>query len=251
MSAYVLYAAGDDTDQTPLLNHRQHRREADTLTLRHEYIDGERRQTLVRPTGRTLTPDDVPGDWPAPETLILAPLLPDEVDVTAFIDEAPQAEVAVLAQGLQRSVLPDGTIAHRAQPSSILLDAARPQVSIFLSRDEIRLWPAGAIEHLAARSARVVVTEGEAGAVVFTRRGSHRIVPVPARAIDTTGAGDVFATALILAVRAGEEFAERLAAACSAAAIEVAGPGALPSLREIQQRAALDADRAADGGSAA
>lgn len=251
VSAYILHASGLDADQAAFGGHRSHRIDGPTLTLLHEFPRGERRQTLLQATGRTIVPDDAPRDWPSPKTLILAPLLPDEVDVIAFIDDAPDAEIGLLAQGLQRAVLPDGTIAHRAQPSSDLIDAARPNASIFLSREEVRLWPAGSVEHLAARSARVVITEGADGAVVYDRHGSHRIDPVPADPVDTTGAGDVFAAALILAMRAGEEFAEQLAAACSAAATEVVGPGVLPPLRDIQQRAAISADRTADGGSSA
>src|SRR5690606_36338512 len=84
-------------------------------------------------------------------------LMPDDIDIVGFLDEFPQAEVALLAQGLQRAVVPDGrsSVAHRAQPSSVLLDAARPNVTIFLSREETRLWAAGVLEHLAVRAGRV------------------------------------------------------------------------------------------------
>src|SRR5690606_19314516 len=123
-----------------------------------------------------------------------------DIDVLAFIDEYPAAEVALLAQGLQRSVLPDNGIANRAQPSSVLLDAARPNVSIFLAEDEVALWPAGAVEHLAARAARVVITRGARGATIFDRRGQRHIEAVPADPVDSTGAGDVFAAAFILAL---------------------------------------------------
>jgi sugar/nucleoside kinase (ribokinase family) len=251
VAARILLAAGDDADLGALAGHTMHRLTADTLVLEHRFEAGERRQAFVQATGRQLSVSDVPATWPNPATLILAPLLPDEIDVAGFVDEYPEAEVAVIAQGLQRAVLPDGQIAHRAQPSSVLMDVARPNVSIFLSRDETRLWPNGTIEHLAARAARVIVTDGAQGALSYDRRGAHRIAAIPATAVDSTGAGDVFASAYILAVRTGEEFAERLAAACSAAAVEVSGPGVLPSLLTIQQRAALPADRAADGGSAA
>lgn len=244
--AHVLTVGGSDASLDVLAAHEAARVDADTLTLRHEFPEGERVQTLLQGPGRTLTPADVPDGWPEPATLILAPLLQDDVDAVAFIDEYPTAEVALVAQGLQRAVLPDHRIAHRAQPSALLLDAARPNVSIFLAEDETRLWPAGALDHLAARSARVVVTQGARGARVITRRGEHHIPPAPARTVDATGAGDVFAAAFILAVRAGEEFAGRLAAAYAAAACEVHGPGVLPSLNEIEARFRLHAG--ADGG---
>lgn len=257
--AHVLFAGGEDADLSalaPSTGHIRHRLEARTLTLRHEFPTGVREQWLVTPGARTLTPADVPAAWPEPATLLLAPLLPEEIDVVAFIDEYPTAEVALLAQGLQRAVLPDGRIAHRAQPSSVLLDAARPNVSVFLSAEEVALWPSGAVEHLAARAARAVVTQGPRGATVIDRHGRRDIPPAPATAIDPTGAGDVFATAFILAVRAGEEFAGMLAAACAAAAVAVHGPGVLPSLTEMAARSSLRPapgarGPAVDGGSAA
>jgi len=234
--AHVLALGGSDADLSALRGHRVHRVEAETLALRHDFPGGRREQALIRAPGRTVTPADVPADWPEPATLILAPLLAEDVDVVAFIDEYPRAEVGLLAQGLQRAVLPDQRIAHRAQPSSALLDAARPSVSIFLSEEEIALWAAGVLDHLVARCARVVVTQGAEGARVLTRAGELIVAPAPTDAVDTTGAGDVFSAAFILAVRAGEEFAGRLAAACAAAACEVRGPGVLPSLNEIEAR---------------
>jgi sugar/nucleoside kinase (ribokinase family) len=234
----MLIAAGDDASLEALAGHEVTRVAAATQTLRHEFPEGHRQQFLVQATGHTLTTDDVPDGWPEPATLILSPLMPEDIDVLDFIEEYPHAEVALLAQGLQRVVLPDGTdaIAHRAQPSSVLLDAARPNVTIFLSRDEIALWPAGAVDHLARRAARVVVTDGARGATVHDRAGTRSVPPAPAQPIDATGAGDVFAGAFILGLRAGEQSAGRLAAACAAAAVEVIGPAPLPSRAAIESR---------------
>ena len=116
------------------------------------------------------------------------------------------------------------------------MDAARPNVSIFLSEDEVRLWPAGTLTHLATRAARVVVTEGARGATVYDRAGSRHIEAAPATVVDPTGAGDTFATAFILGLRAGEQYAGRLAAACAAVAVEVRGPALLPSRSAIEAR---------------
>ncbi len=238
IAAYTLALGGPDADLTSLRGHHVERVDGETLTLRHDFPEGRREQTLLRAPGRTVTPADAPSDWPEPATLILAPLLAEDIDVGAFIDEYPRAEVGLLAQGLQRAVLPDQRIAHRAQPSSALLDAARPNVSIFLSEEEIALWASGVLDHLVARSARVVVTQGADGARVLTRAGERVVAPAPTDVVDTTGAGDVFSAAFILAVRAGEEFAGRLAAACAAAACAVRGPGVLPSLDALESEIA-------------
>jgi ribokinase len=244
--AHILTLGGDDADLGALEPHEVERVPAETLVLRHEFPEGARIQSLVQAPNRTIVPHDAPATWPEPATLILAPLLAEDVDVVSFIDEYPTAEVGLLAQGLQRAVLPDSRIAHRAQPASALIDSARPNVSIFLSEEEIALWPAGGLEHLVARSARVVVTRGAQGARVITRTGTREIAPLPVDAVDSTGAGDVFATAFILALRAGEEFAGRVAAALAAASCEVRGPGVLPSLNAIEARFHVGA--ATDGG---
>ena len=236
VQAHLLVLGGGDADLDALEGHDVHLVEAATLTLRHDFPGGKREQTLVQASGRTVVPGDVPAEWPEPRTLILAPLLAEDVDIVAFIDEYPTAEVGLLAQGLQRAVLPDQRIAHRAQPASALLDAARPNVSIFLSEEETALWAAGALDYLVARCARVVVTRGADGARVLTRSGERVITAAPADPVDATGAGDVFGAAFILAMRAGEEFAGRVAAACAAAACEVRGPGVLPSLTELEAR---------------
>jgi sugar/nucleoside kinase (ribokinase family) len=54
--------------------------------------------------------------------------------------------------------------------------------------------------------------------------------------VDTTGAGDVFATAFILALGEGEATAARLAAAYAAAKVEVVGPAPLPDRSTIERR---------------
>lgn len=256
--AHLLVLGGADADLDALSGHEVCLVASETLTFRHDFPAGKRQQTLLRAPGRTVAPGDAPAAWPAPATLILAPLLAEDIDIAAFIDEYPTAEVGLLAQGLQRAVLPDQRIAHRAQPASALLDAARPNVSIFLSEEETALWAAGALDYLVARCARVVVTRGADGARVLTRRGEQVIAPAPANVVDATGAGDVFGAAFILAMRAGEEFAGRVAAACAAAACEVRGPGVLPSLgaleSELEARSHVDpadagpGDAPADGG---
>lgn len=216
-----------------------HRVDAATQAFRHAF-EGERRQLgLVQGTERTLRMTDVPRDWPDPATVILAPLMPDDIDVLAFVEAYPEAQIGLLGQGLQRAVLPGSdVIAHRAQPSSVLLDAARPNVTIVLSEEEIALWPAGALAHLVEGAARVVITRGARGATVHRREGTRQIAPAPATVVDATGAGDTFAAAFILGLRAGEQFAGRLAAVCAAAAVEVRGPAPLPSWPVIESRVA-------------
>ena len=210
----------------------------DTLTFAFSEAAGTRRLTLEATPKRMLTARDLPRDWPPPRTLILAPLLPDDIDIESFLDLQPDA-CALLAQGMQRLLAPNGTIIHRGAPSEALRVAARDRVSIFLSEDEVAQWSEDDIDDLAARAQTLVITHGPDGAEVRAHDHTDRIKALPAEVVDSTGAGDVFAAALILAMRAGDDVAERLAAGYAAASVERRGPAVLPACEEIAARAAL------------
>jgi sugar/nucleoside kinase (ribokinase family) len=62
------------------------------------------------------------------------------------------------------------------------------------------------------------ITLGAEGALVFDGRQYHRIAPHPVRAIDTNGAGDMFAGAYLYAIARGHGAAAAGALACRAAA---------------------------------
>lgn len=83
----------------------------------------------------------------------------------------------------------------------------------------------------------VVVTRGADGASWHARGWPDVVVPaLPARVVDTTGAGDCFAGALAAALDsgAGPEAAMRFAAAAASVQVSRAGTaGAMPSLAEI------------------
>ena len=238
--AYVLVSAGADADLAAFAEHDlavvpvEH-----TMTLEHRHIDGVRHQRVVARPDRMLRPSDRPDHWPAPRTMILGTLLPGDIDL-----DTPE-ETALIAQGLQRVVTADGTIEDSTAPSAALLDAARPGVTVYLSAEETARWGAGeatAVDTLAARSKRVVRTMGAAGAEIRTGEATRFVPALRADVLDTTGAGDVFASALILAMRAGEDVAERLAAACAAACVERIGSAPLPARTELEARAGLSGD---------
>ena len=244
--ARILLTAGEDADLAAFAGHELAVvRVEQTMTLEHRFRDGARHQRVIARPHRPLHPADLPAPWPRPRTLVLGTLLPDDIDVPAFLALGAE-ETAVIAQGLQRSVGPDGAIVERDAPSEALLDTARPAATLCLSAEETDRWTAhhpGALGDLVARCRRVVRTLGADGAEVRTRDGDAerilRIPALPAEVIDTTGAGDVFATALILAMRAGDQVAGRLAAACAAACVERRGSAPLPARAELLTRAGL------------
>jgi sugar/nucleoside kinase (ribokinase family) len=82
-----------------------------------------------------------------------------------------------------------------------------------------------------------VVTRGSRGATLFVNGDPYHVEPDTAAEVDSTGAGDVFATTLLIEYeREGNHWDAASAAAC-AAAMSVEAPGAAGT----PDRAALDA----------
>ena len=202
------------------------------LCFDHE-LDGEERRLCVLSTpDHTLTAGDLPASWRDADALILAPLLPDDIDIESFA-ALPASRIVLVAQGLQRHVAGDGAVTLLAEPAAALLAACDERTSVFLSREEVAAWPRGAVEDLSAPCARVVLTRGADGADVY--RAGHEVLHVdaaPATPIDTTGAGDAFAAAFTAALACGasDERAGALAARVAAATVEHAGPVRLPDI---------------------
>lgn len=88
-----------------------------------------------------------------------------------------------------------------------------------------------------------VVTLGEQGAVLVTKDKIAHFVPPKVKAIDTTGAGDVFAGALMTALTQGKKVEEAIVFANHAAALSTTRLGvidAIPQLLEV--RASIEAE---------
>lgn len=107
-----------------------------------------------------------------------------------------------------------------------------------------------ALEALSARVPLAIVTQGRAGVSAIDRSTGERanVPAVPVETVDTTGAGDVFAAAVVLGTLHGWSLRKRLAFAslCSALAVtQVGGSLAAPGWGDVadwwsQQRAAND-----------
>lgn len=71
-----------------------------------------------------------------------------------------------------------------------------------------------------------VITKGKDGAVVFDGTAYHEIAPFPTKAVDATGAGDMFAGAFLYGITNGQshEEAGKLASAASSAVVSKFGP---------------------------
>jgi 1D-myo-inositol 3-kinase len=238
--ARILTIAGPDADLTPLEGHDvEVVRDEHTVTFVFEPSEQGRVMRVPEQPTRPLSADDLPAAWRTPSTLMVTPLVSGDVDTASFVPIAEQAErVGVITQGLQRQ-LRDTVVELTAPVDISLVRTCSDSYTFFRSRREAAQWSDELTGSALERGARLVTTLGAEGAEL--RRGEERVL-VPAAPsgpeVDATGAGDVFATALILALDEGEQAAAQIAAAFAAASVERLGPAPLPSLSEIRRRIA-------------
>lgn len=115
--------------------------------------------------------------------------------------------------------------------------------AVLLTVEEIPLvYPGGktvqdAAELLSDEITLVVVKLGQQGCIAFTHKGSVGHPGFPVSAVDTTGAGDSFAAALIISLVQGYPLADALAIANAMGAAKVGKLGSgrqMPTLAEVQ-----------------
>jgi sugar/nucleoside kinase (ribokinase family) len=94
-----------------------------------------------------------------------------------------------------------------------------------------------AVQHLKGIAREFVVTCGAQGALVYDGRVLHRIPPVPTQAVDTVGAGDMFAGAFLYGITHGMPHQQAGALASAAASKIVASMG--PRLKVEDTRGVL------------
>jgi ribokinase len=100
--------------------------------------------------------------------------------------------------------------------------------------------PVAATEALVARgAASVVVTLGAAGVHLFANGAHHQVPTLRVKAVDTTGAGDVFTGVLVAALDAGADLPAAAAWAARAAALKVTRRGTVAGFPTAAELAAL------------
>lgn len=102
---------------------------------------------------------------------------------------------------------------------------------LFCNEQEALIWSEaktldGAISALKQVSQQFVITQGAKGAYVFDGEQGHDIASHPVKAVDTNGAGDMFAGAFLYAISKGHDFVQagKLASAASAKVVSQFGP---------------------------
>jgi 1D-myo-inositol 3-kinase len=200
-------------------------------------VEGRRvRQLSVLSRAADLEATALPREWREASLGALCPVVA-EVDpavATAFSDTS----LAALPQGWMRQRGPGGVISPEPWEDA---DLVLPHVQcVVVSIEDIEPFQKEALEWF-QRVPVGAVTRGPEGAVLFVNGERYGVEADRATEVDETGAGDVFATALLIAYnRDGNAWdAAAAAACCAAASVEAEGAAGIP------QRAALEARTAA------
>lgn len=189
------------------------------------------RAMRVSSVARSLTAADVPEDWIDAPLVLLAPVA-DEMDahvVTAFTGPT----LAVAAQGWLRALDADGTVSPAPwTPPDFLLGRLQ---AIFLSTEDVAGQEEAAIEWF-ERVPIGVLTAGRLGALLFVNGERYEVAPRPAREVDATGAGDVFAAHFLIHYQIdGDAWDAAAAASCAASlSVEAAGTTGLPDRAQLE-----------------
>lgn len=205
---------------------------ADSSTaFENAYHDGVRVQHL-RAAARLIKAADIPPAWCSAPIALLAPVAREFDSGIAAPLRARMLGLA--AQGLLRAWDTSGRVrpAPLSTSTAALLDRCD---AVVLSGEDLAPTGApakelaGAEETLWAWVERVpclVVTRGPEGAELWHAGRVERIAGFPAREVDPTGAGDVFAMTLLCALAAGAAPAQAVTEANQVAARSVEGQGA-------------------------
>lgn len=205
---------------------------AETATTFVNVYTAAGRVQYLRASAQPITLDDIPPTWRHCEVALLAPvareLSPDLArGLTARV-------IGAAPQGWLRQWSADGRVRPRPLASDEE-EALRRFSALILSREDLT-GPAADAEALAtaeqtlATWARLVpllaVTRGSEGAELWRAGAVERIAGYPAREVDPTGAGDVFAATFLCALASMSDPVVAIDLANRVAAISVEGVGA-------------------------
>lgn len=194
------------------------------------------RQLTLVSRAEDILEDHLPAAWRDVALGMLCPVI-NEVDpalAAGFGDGA----VGVAPQGWMRRRGSGGAIELQSwDDADLVLPHAQ---ALVVSAEDIEPFAKTVLEWF-QQLPLAVVTRGRAGATLFVNGEPYHVAPDHAVEVDATGAGDVFATALLIEYQREANPWEAAAAAACAAAASVEAPGAAG----IPDRAALRARLAA------
>ncbi|MCR0984721.1 PfkB family carbohydrate kinase [Roseomonas populi] len=160
------------------------------------------------------------------------PLVPGEV-VLMQMEVPPDENAALIRRARAEGALPVLNLA----PAAPMEPGALRALHLLIANEHEAAWlaaalgcPASAAGLRAALGVTVAVTLGEAGAEAAGEGGHWRVSAFPARAVDTTGAGDAWCGVLAAALSRGVSLEAAMRRASAAAALSCTRPGAAEAM---------------------
>ena len=205
---------------------------AETTTFRNVYSRGTRRQYIGGVAG-PITPSHVPESWRSTPIVLLGPMAGEvSFDMAGHF---PDSLVIASIQGWLRRWDATGWVSPRYWEGREVLpfvDAAIVSVEDFQDPQLVDLW---------AKQVKVlIVTKGSKGARLHTDGVWHHVAPFPAREVDPTGAGDVFAAAYGIRYRETSDPLEsaRFASCVASFSVEAVGTATILTRAQVEERLA-------------
>ena len=222
LEAAVVTRAADDLGLEQLLPDIEVRRiPSETTTTFENRYDRGRRIQHVWEQAPPIGPEHVPQEWRKARMVLLGPVL-GEVPV-GLGRLFSGSLVGYCPQGWLREVRRDGLVTRRPWERAVSLRGGEVLV---VSEEDVE-GDDVALEAWVRDVPVVVVTEGRRGARVYADGRWGHIDAFPQEEVDATGAGDVFAAALMLSLEETGEVAAAARFATAAAALSVRGVGAV------------------------
>lgn len=167
-----------------------------------------------------------------------------------YEDLIAQSDVLVLQLEIPLEVVEAfAEMANKVGTTTILNPAPAQPLPASLTRNADYITPneteckeifgMGAGEAVSQFPNKLIVTEGEKGAVYHDGTSLVRIPGFPVKAVDTTGAGDTFNGALAVAIAEGQDLNKAVSFANAAASFSVQHPGAqsgMPDRKAVLER---------------
>jgi sugar/nucleoside kinase (ribokinase family) len=202
---------------------------ADTTTYENIYTNGKRTQ-YVRGVAGPITPQDIPADWQQAPLVHVAPIAGEITP--EIVHQFPNSKRLLTLQGWLRAWDNAGKVYYRRWFDP---DVLRAFDLIVFSEEDILADPD--LEHdIAAVAPGLVVTRAERGGTFYDRGKAIDYAAFPAETTHPTGAGDVFAAALLCGSQHHDMAAAlRLAARLGAISVTREGLESTPTPEEVRE----------------
>ena len=203
-----------------------------SLTYENVYSAAGRQQ-FVRATAKPLRYDHVPVAWTEVPYLHMGPLAA-EIDPLELASRFPNSLKMLTLQGMLRRWDADGLVKFQRWFDA---DALRQIEIVVYSEEDIRQYPQ-LTDDLRRTCQHVVVTNGRDGGTHYHAGGEMRYASLEVVARDLTGAGDVFAAALLGSLQRLDgdvSAAVRLAGRLAAYSVTRASLDSAPTAEEIER----------------